>query len=97
MLGGQCAKVLESEHEVLCPEKEELDIVSWDRVIDMFDHISPDAVINCAGLTDMEACEDEDDYVIKKINVKSISKKNIQLSWMEDQHSKPKQSKEPKK
>ena len=69
MLGGQCAKVLESEHEVLCPEKEELDIVSWDMVIDMFDHISPDAVINCAGLTDMEACEDEDDYVIKKINV----------------------------
>ena len=69
MLGSQCAKVLKSEHDVICPEKEDLDIVSWDRVIDVFDRISPDAVINCAGLTDMEACEEEDDYVIKKINV----------------------------
>ena len=69
MLGSQCAKVLKSEHNVICPEKADLDIVSWDRVIDVFDHVSPDAVINCAGLTDMEACEEEDDYVIKKINV----------------------------
>ena len=69
MLGRQCAKVLKSEHQVICPGREDLDIVSWDRVIDAFDHISPDAVINCAGLTDMEACEEEDDYVIKKINV----------------------------
>ncbi len=69
MLGNRCAKVLESEHEVICPEKEDLDIVSWDRVIDVFDHISPDVVINCAALTGTETCEKEDDYVVKKINV----------------------------
>ena len=69
MLGRRCAEVLEPNHEVICPDKEDLDIVSWDRVIDLFDQISPDAVINCAGLTDMEACEGLDDYVIKKNNV----------------------------
>jgi dTDP-4-dehydrorhamnose reductase len=69
MLGSRCAKVLESEHEVVCPDREQLDIISWDRVIELFDQISPDAVINCAGLTDVAACEDLDDFVIKKSNV----------------------------
>ena len=67
-LGSDCRKVLGQEHEVICPGKEEVDVVSWDVVIEAFDSISPDIVLNCVGLTDLEACE-ADPFVLRKINV----------------------------
>jgi hypothetical protein len=33
-LGSDCRKVLGQEHEVICPGKEEVDVVSWDVVIE---------------------------------------------------------------
>ena len=67
-LGSDCRKVLEREHEVLCPGKEDVDVVSWDVVIEAFDSLSPDIVINCVGLTDIEFCE-ADAFSVRKINV----------------------------
>jgi len=68
MLGNDCKLVLSEEHEVIDPGKKELDIISWDVVIDNLQKILPDVIINCAGFTDVNACETEG-FLVRKINV----------------------------
>ncbi|MFO7738886.1 MAG: dTDP-4-dehydrorhamnose reductase [Desulfatiglandaceae bacterium] len=68
MLGSDCKKVLNENHEVIAPHKKELDIISWDGVIETLDEVSPDVIVNCVGLTDMDVCE-TDDFAVRKINV----------------------------
>ncbi len=68
MLGSECKSVLSKDHEVISPDKEDMDIVSWDIVIEKLQEISPDVIINCVGFTDVDACETED-FVVKKINI----------------------------
>ncbi len=69
MLGNDCQKVLSADHEVLAPDRKELDIVSWDVVIEKMQKDSPDIVLNCAGFTDVDACERIDYFDVRKINV----------------------------
>ncbi len=66
MLGSECRKV--RDHQIFCPEKRELDITNWDMVIERLAAVSPHVILNCAGRTDMEACEKDDDAV-RKVNV----------------------------
>ena len=68
MLGSDCKEVLSKEYEVISPNKKELDITSWDVVIDNLQVISPDIILNCAGFTDVNACEKEP-FLVKKVNV----------------------------
>ena len=68
MLGSECKEVLSQEHEVIAPDKKNLDIISWDMVIQNLQEISPDVVLNCVGFTDVDACETED-FKVRKINV----------------------------
>ncbi|MBW1734922.1 MAG: NAD(P)-dependent oxidoreductase [Deltaproteobacteria bacterium] len=68
MLGSECREVFSRDHEVICPAKDDMDIISWDVVIEKLGEISPDVIINCAGFTDMKACETED-FTVRKINV----------------------------
>lgn len=68
MLGSECREVLSQDHDVISPDKKEMDIVSWDGVIQNLQEISPDVVLNCAGFTDVESCETED-FAVRKINI----------------------------
>ncbi|MGM0664555.1 MAG: SDR family oxidoreductase [Thermodesulfobacteriota bacterium] len=68
MLGSDCKLALEREHEVLAPDRKKLDIVSWDNVIETMQRVLPDAVINCAGMADINECE-SDELSLRKINV----------------------------
>jgi dTDP-4-dehydrorhamnose reductase len=68
MLGSDCQSVLSVENEVITPGREELDIVSWDRVIETLQDIEPDVVLNCAAFTDVDACEKEE-LRVWKVNV----------------------------
>jgi dTDP-4-dehydrorhamnose reductase len=68
MLGKECKEVLGQDHEVITPDKKELDIISWDGVIENLQEVLPDVVLNCAGFTDVDACETED-FKVRKINV----------------------------
>ena len=68
MLGSDCHEVLSQEHEVIAPDKKKLDIISWDGVIEFLQTMEPDVVVNCAGFTDVDACETED-FLVRKINV----------------------------
>jgi dTDP-4-dehydrorhamnose reductase len=68
MLGTDCMAILEKEHEIIAPDKKTLDIISWDRVIESIQRIEPDVVINCAGITDFKACENNE-LSAWKINV----------------------------
>ena len=68
MLGSDCKSVLSEDHEVISPDKKEMDIISWDIVIEKLQEVSPDVIINCVGFTDVDACETEN-FIVKKINV----------------------------
>lgn len=68
MLGSECRRVFSQDYEVISPDKHDLDITSWDGVIEMFQKASPDIVVNCAGFTDLKACEKED-FAVRKINI----------------------------
>jgi dTDP-4-dehydrorhamnose reductase len=68
MLGSDCKNILSKDYEVVAPERKELDIISWDVVIETMHQMSPDIVLNCAGFTDVDACETEA-YTVRKINV----------------------------
>lgn len=68
MLGSECKAVFSQDHEVVTPDKKEMDIVSWDGVIENLQAVSPDVVLNCAGFTDVDACETEH-FVVRKINI----------------------------
>ena len=57
MLGGECRRILSEDYDIIAPDKKEMDIVSWDGAIETLQAASPDIVVNCAGLTDVDACE----------------------------------------
>jgi len=67
-LGSECKEVLKDDYEVISPNKEELDITSWDKVIMSIDQLSPDLILNCAGFTNVDACEKEK-KLAERINV----------------------------
>jgi dTDP-4-dehydrorhamnose reductase len=70
MLGSDCSAVLSENYEILSPDKKELDIVSWDKVIDRMHHLHPEVVLNCAAISDLEACEEtKQSYMVRKVNI----------------------------
>jgi dTDP-4-dehydrorhamnose reductase len=68
MLGSECRNVLSQDHEVIAPPRSDLDMVSWDRVIENLQEISPDVILNCAAFTDVDGCETEA-FLTRKTNV----------------------------
>lgn len=68
MLGSDCKEVLSEDYEVIAPAKNELNIVSWDVVIENLQRLSPDIVLNCAAFTDVDACETEP-FLVRKVNL----------------------------
>jgi dTDP-4-dehydrorhamnose reductase len=68
MLGNECKEVLSSDYEVIAPDREDLDIISWDVVIEKMQKVSPDIVLNCAAFTDVDACEKEH-FKVRKANL----------------------------
>ena len=68
MLGSECRRVFAPGNEVITPDRKNLDIISWDGVIENLQESEPDIVINCAAYTDVDACETED-FAVRKINV----------------------------
>jgi dTDP-4-dehydrorhamnose reductase len=70
MLGSECWKVLGRDEEVVAPDKKELDITSWDRVIDRLQHIRPKVILNCAAFTRVNNCEEHKAaHLCRKVNV----------------------------
>jgi dTDP-4-dehydrorhamnose reductase len=70
MLGSDCRKALGQDYEIVAPDKRELDIVSWDRVIETLQHIRPNIILNCAAVTRVNACEEHKTaYLCRKVNV----------------------------
>jgi dTDP-4-dehydrorhamnose reductase len=68
MLGSDCKEVLSEDYEIIAPDRKELDIISWDRVIETLQEVSPDIVLNCAGFSDVDSCETEP-FKVRKVNV----------------------------
>ncbi|MBN1832144.1 MAG: dTDP-4-dehydrorhamnose reductase [Deltaproteobacteria bacterium] len=68
LLGHDCKEVLGNAYEVIAPNREELDIINWDVVIEKMQKVSPDIVLNCAAFTDVDACEKEH-FKVRKVNL----------------------------
>jgi dTDP-4-dehydrorhamnose reductase len=68
MLGSDCKSVLAEDYDLIAPDRKELDITSWDKVIDKLHHVHPDLIVNCAAFTDVDACE-KDAFTVRKANV----------------------------
>ena len=68
MLGSDCREVLSENYEIIAPESKELDIISWDRVIETLQEVNPDIILNCAGFSNVDACETEP-FKVRKVNV----------------------------
>ncbi|MBW2004946.1 MAG: dTDP-4-dehydrorhamnose reductase [Deltaproteobacteria bacterium] len=67
-LGSECKDVLKDDYEIISPNKEELDITSWDKAIMSIDQLSPDIILNCAAFTNVDECEKEK-KLAERINV----------------------------
>jgi len=67
-LGSECKEVLKTDYEIIAPNKEELDITSWDKVITGINQLSPNIILNCAAFTKVDECETER-KVAERINV----------------------------
>jgi dTDP-4-dehydrorhamnose reductase len=67
-LGSECKEVLKDDYEIISPNKEELDITSWDKVIMSIDQLSPNIILNCAAFTNVDECEKEK-KLAERINV----------------------------
>ena len=67
-LGSECKEVLKDDYELISPNKEDLDITSWDKVIMSIDQLSPDIILNCAAFTNVDECEKEK-KLAERINV----------------------------
>lgn len=68
MLGSECRGLLGRRHEIIAPDRDSLDIVSWDQVIENLQQISPEIILNCAAFADVDGCEDND-FAVRKVNV----------------------------
>lgn len=68
LLGSDCSTVLNETHEVEALGSSELDITNPAQVEDTIGALAPDIVLNCAGFTNVDACEDNRDSAWK-INV----------------------------
>jgi dTDP-4-dehydrorhamnose reductase len=68
MLGRDCMEVLSQDYTLITPGHKELDIISWDGVIETLQKVKPKIIINCAGFTDVDACEKES-FTVRKVNV----------------------------
>ena len=67
-IGSECKEVLQDDYEIIAPTKEELDIISWDKVIMSIDQLSPDIILNCAAFNRVDDCETER-KLAERINV----------------------------
>jgi dTDP-4-dehydrorhamnose reductase len=68
LLGSDCKEVLSQEYEVIAPSSKDLDIISWDMVIENLQKIKPHVILNCAGFSNVDDCE-KDEFLVKKVNV----------------------------
>jgi dTDP-4-dehydrorhamnose reductase len=68
MLGNDCSEVLSQEYDVISPGSKDLDIISWDMVIENLQKIKPHIIVNCAAFSDVDASEKEE-YLVKKVNI----------------------------
>jgi|UniRef100_A0A7C3ZA32 dTDP-4-dehydrorhamnose reductase len=59
LLGRECAAVLARRHKVIALTSRELDITDPDRVAEAVAALAPDAVLNGAAFTDVDACESQ--------------------------------------
>lgn len=65
LLGRDCFEVFHRGHEVLAVGRGELDITDPAQVEAAVDRFQPQAIVNCAGFTQVDLCETERDRAVR--------------------------------
>jgi len=76
---GQVSKTIK-ESEVITWDIEELDITSLIEVKKKIDYLKPDVVINCAAATNVDGCENNENFAFM---VNSIGPRNLAIACEE--------------
>ncbi len=59
LLGRECLKIFQADHEILALGRRELDITNMTQVEEAVSRFRPAAIVNCAGFTQVDLCETE--------------------------------------
>jgi dTDP-4-dehydrorhamnose reductase len=74
-VGGFVARAAEVDHEVLAADHSLLDLADPDVVQQVVGEFAPDAIINCAAVTNVDACERDPEraYAVNTSGVRTLS------------------------
>lgn len=74
-IGGFLSKSLSEEHEIISISRQDIDITSKEAVFDLIDNTKPDAVIDSAGISDIDFCElnEELSYTTNTIGTMNVA------------------------
>ncbi len=82
-VGSALQQLLDSrEYRILTTDIDEMDITNHDQVSQYMKINRPDVIINCAGFTDVEACEADPDkaYLVNAIGVRNLAEAAEQIN-----------------
>ena len=65
LLGRDCFKVFQKNHEVLAPSHREMDISDLALVEEAVSRFRPEVLVNCAAFTQVDLCETERDQAVQ--------------------------------
>jgi dTDP-4-dehydrorhamnose reductase len=57
LLGSECVRVLHPRHDLLTPDRGELDITAAPQVDEVVARFRPEVILNCAAFTQVDLCE----------------------------------------
>ena len=75
-IGQAINKLLDPlQYEIFCTDKDELDITNVDSVMSFGEINRPDIIINCAGMTNVDECEEnkEEAFRVNAIGARNLS------------------------
>lgn len=76
-VGSAFAELLDTrETEVLLTDMDEVDVTDLDSVLSYGDMSRPEIIINCAGMTDVQACEEDKEQAFK---VNALGARNLSI------------------
>jgi len=80
LLGSDVKKICDETYAVSALSSKDVDITDLGEVLEFMEKRQPHVVINCAAITDVDACEKDNDHAMR---VNAIGPKNIAIACKE--------------
>ena len=76
-LGKELTKQMDGKYELICTDRESLDILNFEKVEKFIIEKKPDVVINCAAHTAVDVCETDIDNAYK---INALGPRNLAIA-----------------